>query len=130
MLDFCIAKLAPAEAPQHFFLHLLLTANVPLWTTTRPHVSHDLRLIGRCLQFFQLECQILSCLTGKHTGIVFIMIYCTILFIKKCYQACKNHSTLLCHNLGSVCTNRTKFLSLMQNLMGNFLKLTECTYSI
>ena len=62
-----VAKLAPAEAPQHFFLHLLLTADVPLWTATRPRVSHDLRLIGRCLQFFQLECQILSYLTGKLT---------------------------------------------------------------
>ena len=64
-----IAKLAPAEAPQHFFLHLLLTADVPLWTTARPRVSRDLRLIGRCLQFFQLECHILSYLTGKHTAV-------------------------------------------------------------
>ena len=60
-----VAKLAPAEAPQHFFLHLLLTAKVPLWVTKTPNVAHDLRLIGRCLQFFQLECQILNCLSGK-----------------------------------------------------------------
>ncbi|XP_065904481.1 ubiquitin carboxyl-terminal hydrolase 24-like isoform X2 [Dysidea avara] len=56
-------KLAPAETPQHFFLHLLLNADIPLWCHKKPHVLQDLRLVGRCLQFFQLKCQILSSLT-------------------------------------------------------------------